>query len=92
METQTDYFKKNTYQAKYNIGDRVRGIWQGVPFAGSVAIDTMINTDDGPHVMVFLDLPIVLDHVTNNIIKVNHDDLLDGKGKYELNRKTNSKT
>lgn len=91
MNNYSDYFSKVSYKAKYHLGDRVRGKYENVPFAGSVAIDTMIDTDEGPYVVVFLDLPIKLGTAFVNIIKVKHKDLIDIKGSYESNRKTNRK-
>jgi len=53
-----EYFSKNRYSAKYHIGDRVGGLWNNIPFVGSVGNDRMINPDEGPTVTVHLDLPI----------------------------------
>ena len=37
-----EYFAKNRYVAKYAMGDRVIGKWNGIPFVGSVGNDTVI--------------------------------------------------
>lgn len=76
MTAEQRYFDKVTYKPTYQIGDRIRGRFNGVPFAGKVAVDTMIDEDAGPYVMVFLDLPIKLDNSTHTIVKVSHDDIL----------------
>jgi hypothetical protein len=91
MSNVIEYFKKVSYKHTLNMGDRVRGVWQGVPFTGSVAIDTMVDTDVGPYVMVFLDLPIKLENSYHSIIKVIHSDLIEQGKSYGINRKTNSK-
>lgn len=91
MPSLSEYFNKVAYKPTYFLGDRVRGMWNGVPFAGSVAVDTMVDEDAGPYLMVNLDLPIKLDNSWHNMIKVSHKDLIDIKGKYEFNSKTNSK-
>lgn len=91
MPTAAEYFSKVTYNPTYLMGDRVRGKWQGVPFAGTVAIDNMVDTEEGPYIMVFLDLPIKVSDNVYTIIRVKHNDLIEIKGNYESNRKTNIK-
>lgn len=58
MPNYAEYFAKNRYQPKYQIGDRVRGKWNKIPFVGSVGNDTVIGEEQGPRVTVHLDLPI----------------------------------
>lgn len=91
MKTLTDYFKDTSWKAKYQIGDRVRGRWNGVPFTGSVAINTMINEEEGPYVVVFLDLPIKWNEKIHTIVKVDLEDIMGANGKYGFNSKTDSK-
>lgn len=91
MNNYRDYFSKVTYKPKYHLGDRVRGKYNNVPFAGSVAIDNMIDTEEGPYIIVYLDLPINIGTAFVNMIKVTHKDLIDIKGSYESNSKTNRK-
>lgn len=76
MVSLAEYFVKNRYKAKYSIGDRVRGVYNGVPFAGSVGNDTLISEEEGPRVSVHLDLPIE----GKSVIIVKHKDI---KVKYE---------
>jgi hypothetical protein len=80
-----------SYQHKYALGDRVRGRYQGVPFAGTVMIDNCVNPDDGAFVIVELDLPIRIDGRVMNMIKVTHKDLHGPEEKYEFSRKANKK-
>lgn len=72
MGTQTDYFNRIGYKAKYEIGDRVEGIWNGIPFVGSVGNDRLVNEDDGPEVTITLDLPIKYEDKIHHILVVKH--------------------
>lgn len=85
------YFRENRTPAKYKIGDRVRGFWNGVPFSGSVAVDHIVYENVGPTVSIFLDLPIMHEDKSYNIITVGYQDLLDTKEKYDIKSKTNRK-
>jgi len=58
MSNLATYFAANRYQAKWDIGDRVTGKWNKIPFVGTVGNDTLINERQGPRVSVHLDLPI----------------------------------
>lgn len=71
MDSYCKYFSKVTYKPKYQIGDRVRGLWNKIPYSGTVAIDSKIS-DDPPSVKVFLDLPIKHKGVTYTLISVPH--------------------
>ena len=75
MGTQTDYFNKIGYQHTYNIGDRVFGHWNKIPFVGSVGNDRKINDVDGPEVTVHLDLPIKHNGEWRHVIVVKHKDI-----------------
>lgn len=61
MSNLAEYFAKNRYQAQWNIGDRVFGYYNKIPFIGTVGNDTLINYTEGPRVSVHLDLPIKID-------------------------------
>lgn len=86
-----EYFAQHRYQHQYNLGDRVRGIYKGVPFAGTVCIDNCLNEDEGPFVIVELDLPIRVDNQVLHMIKVTQKDLHGPEEKYEFSRKANKK-
>lgn len=75
MTTLSEYFAENRYSCKYYLGDRVRGLWNGIPFTGSVAIDTKIYDSEPPHVLVFSDLPIQHSGITYTLIKCTHEQL-----------------
>ena len=75
MASLADYFLKNRYKAKYQIGDRVIGKWNKIPFVGTVGNDTLVNEGDGPYVTIHLDLPLKFKgkYYTNIIVK--HKDI-----------------
>jgi hypothetical protein len=75
MGSQTDYFNKIGYKHTYDIGDRVFGRWNKIPFIGSVGNDRKINDTDGPEVTVHLDLPIRVDNTNYSVIIVKHKDI-----------------
>ena len=56
--TLAEYFALHRPQPKYQIGDRVIGKYEGVPFVGTCGCDNMVNETLGPMVTVFLDLPL----------------------------------
>jgi hypothetical protein len=70
-----EYFKQNRYQAKYDIGDRVFGKWNKIPFVGTVGNDTVINENEGPRITVHLDLPIKYQDKVYTVIIVKHKDI-----------------
>jgi hypothetical protein len=55
---QAEYFALHRPVAKYHIGDRVEGRYQGVPYVGTVGSDVMRNEAEGSMVTVHLDLPL----------------------------------
>lgn len=75
MSGLAEYFNKKGYKSKYNIGDRVFGHWNKIPFVGSVGNDTMISEAYGPQVSIHLDLPIKFRDRIHNIIIVKHRDI-----------------
>jgi hypothetical protein len=75
MVSLAEYFSKNRYKAKYDIGDRVIGKWNKIPFVGSVGNDTLINESEGPRISIHLDLPIKYANQTHTVIIVKHKDV-----------------
>ena len=69
-----EYFNNKAYKHKYEIGDRVFGKWNKIPFVGSVGNDRVVS-DVGPEVTVLLDLPIKYQGKIHNIIVVKHKDI-----------------
>jgi hypothetical protein len=70
-----EYFSANRYKAKWDMGDRVWGKWNKIPFVGTVGNDTLINEKEGPRVSVHLDLPILFQKKIYNIIFVKPSDI-----------------
>lgn len=68
MSNLATYFAANRYQARWNIGDRVTGKWNKIPFVGTVGNDTLISEKEGPRVSVHLDLPVKHNQVVYNIL------------------------
>lgn len=74
MGSLTDYFDRIGYKSKYNIGDRVHGKWNKIPFIGTVGNDRCIDGIN-PEVVIHLDLPIKFDKRVYNFIIVKHKDI-----------------
>ena len=55
--TLAEYFRENRYKPTFEIGDRVSGKHEGIPFIGTVGNDTEISIEEGPRVTIHLDLP-----------------------------------
>jgi hypothetical protein len=75
MANYAEYFAKNRYQPKYQIGDRVRGVWNKIPFSGTVCIDSKIGDEQDARVIIQSDLPIKYKDGFASIIQVKHKDL-----------------
>jgi hypothetical protein len=75
MGNQTDYFNRIGYKGIWDMGDRVFGKWNKIPFVGTVGNDRKINDIDGPEVTVHLDLPIKFDKQIYHVIIVKHKDI-----------------
>jgi hypothetical protein len=75
MGNQTDYFNKIGYKHTYDIGDRVFGKWDKIPFVGTVGNDRLINHEIGPEVTIHLDLPIQINNEYKSFIIVKHKDI-----------------
>ena len=76
MGRQSDWFIANGYKHTYDLGDRIMGLWNGIPFVGSVGNDRLVNLIDGPEITVHLDLPIKYEDTVYNIIIVKHKDVV----------------
>jgi len=75
MANYKEYFERVGYKPKYLIGDRVRGIYNKIPFVGTVGNDTLISLEEGPRVTVHLDLPMRLTDSVKSVIIVKHKDI-----------------
>ena len=74
MGNLSDYFEKNAYKPTYEIGDRVFGKFNGIPFIGTVGNDRVID-HTGPQIVVHVDLPIKIDNIYKSVIIVKHKDI-----------------
>ena len=79
MASLTDYFNKIGYKHTYDIGDRVFGKWNKIPFVGTVGNDTVINKIDGPRITIHLDLPIKFNNQVHHVVVVKHKDIKEYK-------------
>jgi hypothetical protein len=75
MGNQTDYFNRIGYKPVYQIGDRVIGKWNKIPFVGTVGNDTVISELEGPRISVHVDLPIKFKDQVHTVIFVKHRDV-----------------
>jgi hypothetical protein len=75
MASLAEYFLANRYIGKWQIGDRVSGKWNKIPFMGSVGNDSVINELEGPRVTIHLDLPIKYQDVIHRVIIVKPKDI-----------------
>ena len=75
MASLEEYFLANRYTGIYDIGDRVRGRWNGIPFMGSIGNDSVVSEYDGPRLSIHLDLPIKYENVIYNHIIAKHKDV-----------------
>jgi hypothetical protein len=79
--TLAEYFALHRYQGKWQIGDRVGGKWNKIPFVGSVGNDSVVNETIGPQVSIHLDLPIMYKGKVYNYIHVKPDEI---KSRHEI--------
>lgn len=70
MPNYAEYFERTCYKGIWEIGDRVFGYYNKIPFIGTVGNDTLINEIEGPRVSIHLDLPIKVDKIYRSVIIV----------------------
>ena len=75
MANYAEYFERIAYKPKYQIGDRVFGRYEKIPFIGSVGNDRLISEVTGPEITIHLDLPIKTKNGIRSIIIVKHRDI-----------------
>ena len=76
MGRQSDWFIARGYKHTYDLGDRIKGKWNGIPFVGSVGHDRIVNENNGPEITVHLDLPIKFEDKVHYIIITKHKDVV----------------
>jgi hypothetical protein len=72
---QSEYFEANRPKPKYKFGDRVEGVYQGIPYVGTAYTDNMRNETEGPMVSIHLDLPMKVDSVWLRCIRVGYKNI-----------------
>jgi hypothetical protein len=70
-----EYFEAERPKPKYRFGDRVEGTYKKIPYVGTAYTDNMRNLDEGPRVNIHLDLPMKLEGVYVNHIRVQYKDI-----------------
>ena len=75
MANYAEYFELRAYKPKYQIGDRVFGYYEKIPFVGSVGNDTLISNELGPQISIHLDLPLQTKNGVCSIIIVKHKNI-----------------
>lgn len=65
-----EYFALHRAAATYEIGTKVFGKYNKIPFIGTVGPDGMMNDEAEPHVTVVLVLPLSHKGKTHNVIRV----------------------
>ena len=75
MSTLAEYFEAHRPKPKYKFGDRVEGIYKGIPYVGTAYTDNMRNETEGPMVSIHLDLPMKVDKSWHTIIRVKYKDI-----------------
>jgi len=75
MSSLAEYFEQHRPKPKYAFGDRVEGVYQGIPYVGSAYTDNMRNESEGPMVSIHLDLPMQIDNSWHNHIRVTYKEI-----------------
>jgi hypothetical protein len=70
-----EYFEQNRPRPRYSFGDRVEGVYQGIPYVGTAYGDNMVNELEGARVSIHLDLPMKLGSEWVSYIRVSYDDI-----------------
>jgi hypothetical protein len=65
-----EYFAANRPQPHWQGGERIEGLYNGVPFVGTVAYENMRNEDEGLMAAIHLDLPLKDGDTWTTIIRV----------------------
>lgn len=75
MPSLAEYFAANRPKPKYDFGDRVEGVYKGIPYVGTAYTDNLRNEFEGAMVSVHLDLPIKIDNNWHNYIRVSYKEI-----------------
>lgn len=75
MSSLAEYFAQHRPQPRYAFGDRVDGVYKGIPYVGTAYGDNMRNETEGPMVSIHLDLPMKLGSEWVSYIRVKYKDI-----------------
>lgn len=75
MASLAEYFAANRPVPKYKFGDRVEGFYKKIPYVGTAYTDNMRNEIEGPMVSIHLDLPMKVNGVYLEYIRVKYKDI-----------------
>ena len=70
-----EYFAATRPRPRYSFGDRVEGVYQGIPYVGTAYTDNMRNEQEGARVSIHLDLPMKLASGWASYIRVSYKDI-----------------
>jgi hypothetical protein len=75
MSSLAEYFEQHRPKPKYAFGDRVEGVYQGIPYVGTAYGDNMQSELEGSMVSIHLDLPMLIGFVWHYNIRVKYEDI-----------------
>jgi hypothetical protein len=75
MSTLAEHFEQHRPKPKYAFGDRVEGVYKGIPWVGTAYTDNMRNETEGPMVSIHLDLPMRIGKEWHNYIRVKYKEI-----------------
>jgi hypothetical protein len=75
MSTLAEYFALNRPKPRYNFGDRVEGVYKGIPYVGTAYTDNQRNELEGPMCSIHLDLPMKIGKEWHNHIRVKYKEI-----------------
>jgi hypothetical protein len=75
MSSLAEYFELNRPKPRYKFGDRVEGVYKGIPYVGTAYTDNMRNEAEGPMVSIHLDLPMKVDKAWLTMIRVKYKEI-----------------
>ena len=75
MSNLAEYFAATRPVPRYKFGDRVEGVYQGIPYVGTAYTDNMRSELEGPRVSVHLDLPMKVGKQWLNYIRVKYKEI-----------------
>jgi hypothetical protein len=75
MSNLAEYFEANRPKPRYKFGDRVEGVYKGIPYVGTAYTDNMRSELEGVRVSIHLDLPMKLGTEWHNYIRASYKEI-----------------